>query len=101
MLLSPLFAQLVDGSHSGDTEQDAQVLQVGFPRCSLGTWGQARLGCGDSPQHPWVGHGSRFGASVSAPWGLGRGWRLQPLPSALVWKRHQVPQVPLLSAVTS
>lgn len=37
--LSPLFAQVVDGNCGEKTKQDAQVLQVASPRCSLGTWG--------------------------------------------------------------
>lgn len=104
--LSPLFAQLVDGGHSRKTEQDAQVLQVGFPRCSLGTWGWARLGGGifvpsTPPGTPELFWGEGEHPTESTTQGLGRGRGLQPLPNALVWKRHPVLQVPLLSAVTS
>lgn len=37
--LSPLFGQVVDGSCSGETKRDAQVLQIASPHFSLGTWG--------------------------------------------------------------
>lgn len=79
-LPSPPFAQLVDdGGDGGEPERDAQVLQVGLPRCQPGTWGQTCLGGGGTsspasprcPQH----HTWATGASPLA------GWEREEVPS--------------------
>lgn len=70
---SPLFAQLVDGSHDGEAEQDAQVLQLGFPRRSLGTCKRAQLDGGISV--PSTPHGTQepFRGEGEPPTGSGEG----------------------------
>lgn len=48
-----------------------------------------------------AGTQERFWGEGEHPVRRGAGTGAQPLPSALVWKRHQALQVPSLSSVTS